>query len=84
MIRPGAENSAPGFVRLGGRFRQVAFRPLAKGGAVVYAVLAAANRGPRKAALQALWGEEAQRNEEAFPVRGKRLSGACADEGGVL
>ncbi len=42
MIRPGVENSAPGFLRLGGRFRQVASATLAKGGAIVYAVLAAA------------------------------------------
>lgn len=36
-LGPGAENSAPGFLRLGGRFPQVAPAPLAKGGAVMYA-----------------------------------------------
>ena len=36
--------------------------------------------GPRKAGLQALWGEEEQRNERAFAKGGGEGYGACDDD----
>lgn len=50
--------SAPGFLQLARPYAQVVSAPLAKGGPIVYAQDAAANRASRKAVLSALWGEE--------------------------